>query len=165
MKRLITTMCLLLLALPCWSHRYHFGMTQMSLSADGTSLEVVHRYNANDMSQALALQADEGFEDNEARLRAYLNQHFVVLDNDDRVIAPQWVGQESDVRDLWIYQELPLTERLRAQFSQGVRVGVTLLFELEPSQVNTLTLQSHGTLQTWQLDRRQPAATVQLKRH
>ncbi|USD38990.1 DUF6702 family protein [Ferrimonas sp. SCSIO 43195] len=158
----MATLLLAMLALPCWSHRYHFGMTQMTLSADGASLEIVHRYSANDMSAALALQADEEFEGNEARLQAYLKQHYVLLDGDDQVIAPQWVGQESDVRDLWLYQELPLTDRLRAQFSQGVRVGVTLLFELEPSQVNTLTLQGQNSLQTWQLDRRQPAATLRL---
>ncbi|TKB48869.1 hypothetical protein FCL40_09505 [Ferrimonas sediminicola] len=152
---------LLVLALLCgsaWAHQYHFGLTEMALSRDGHSLEIIHRYSARDMGLALELPASKGFADAEPQLRAYMEKHFRVETDTGLALRPDWVGIDPNVRDLLIYQELPIAKYR----GQPLTITLTLLQEVEPSQVNTLNLQGFQDTQSWQLNRASPSVTLTL---
>ena len=110
------------------------------------------------MGRALDLPASKGFADAEMQLETYLNQHFRLETDTGLQLQPNWVGIDPTVKDLLIYQELPIGEYR----GQPLTITLTLLQEVEPSQVNTLNLQDFRQTQSWQLNRAQPSVTLTL---
>lgn len=149
---------LALLSGGAWAHNFHFGLTEMALSRNGQSLEIIHRYSARDMGRALELPASKGFADAELQLEQYLNQHFRLETDTGLQLEPYWVGIDPTVKDILIYQELPIGEYR----GRPLTISLTLLQEVEPSQVNTLNLQDFRQTQSWQLNRAQPSVTLTL---
>lgn len=141
------SLILCLLASQAQAHRYHFGLTELSVNARTQSLEIAHRFFVADVERALSLSADKEMQDAQKQMEAYVNQHFQLLSASGELVKPKWVGMESDVHDVWIYQEIPLAEVEGKSF----KVRQSMLMEIERDQVNTLNLTRAGNTETFTL--------------
>lgn len=144
---LILIMGMLMFALHAKAHRYHFGLTEISLNERAQTLEISHRFFVADIEKALSLSASKTLKDAQKQMEGYVNARFQVSDGNGDVLHPQWVGMEADVHDIWIYQEVPLT---------GVRPGKfklrqSMLMEIEQDQVNTINVNYNGKMQSYTL--------------
>ncbi|MBB5210867.1 DUF6702 family protein [Microbulbifer hydrolyticus] len=148
--RIYSFLLLVLLALlgsQAHAHRYHFGLTELSVNERTQSLEIAHRFFVADVERALSLSAGEEMQDARKQMEAYVNQHFQMRSESGALVKPRWVGMESDVHDVWIYQEVPLT----AVQGKSFKVRQTMLMEVERDQVNTLNLTRDGDTQSYTL--------------
>lgn len=141
------------LASQAHAHRYHFGITEFSVNERTQTLEISHRFFVADVERALSLSADKEMKDAQKQMEAYVNQHFQLKSEAGAVVKPSWVGMESDVHDVWIYQEIPLKNVQGKSFV----VRQSMLMEIERDQVNTLNLTRDGSTQSFTL---KPGASV-----
>jgi len=137
------------------AHRYHFGLTELSVNERTQSLEIAHRFFVADVERALSLSADKDMQDAQKQMEHYVNQHFQLRAESGELLKPKWVGMESDVHDVWIYQEIPLAEVQGKSF----RVRQSMLMEIERDQVNTLNLTRDGNTRSFTL---KPGASTAL---
>ncbi|WP_226704141.1 DUF6702 family protein [Microbulbifer elongatus] len=141
------SLAVLLSASQAHAHRYHFGLTELSVNERTQSLEIAHRFFVADVERALSLSAGKEMQDAQKQMELYVNQHFQMRSKAGEVITPKWVGVESDVHDVWIYQEIPLAKVQGESFM----VRQSMLMEIERDQVNTLNLTRGGDTQTFTL--------------
>ncbi|MCX2794961.1 hypothetical protein OQJ62_08520 [Microbulbifer thermotolerans] len=122
------------------AHRYHFGLTELSVNKRTQMLEVSHRFFVADMQRALSLNADKDLKDVPAQIEKYINARFQIRDEKGTALKPEWVGMEADVHNIWIYQEVPLADIQGNQLT----VRQSMLMDIERDQVNTLNVTSGG---------------------
>ncbi|WGL17668.1 hypothetical protein PVT68_05080 [Microbulbifer bruguierae] len=140
------------------AHRYHFGLTELSLNPRTQTLEISHRFFVADIERALQLSASKEMKDAKAQAESYVNEHFQIQLADGSLLKPTWVGMESDVHDVWIYQEIPLAEVEGKQF----QVRQSMLMEIERDQVNTLNLTRDGKTESFTLKPGASQVSIQL---
>ena len=128
-------MLLLAMSIAPWAsaHQYHFGITELSLNEQTQTLEVVHKYFIRDIAVAINGGKDVAVSDEE--LRAYIADTFKLALPDIGTIDLAWIGAESDIRYIWLYQEFEFGELVPSE----VIVSQQVLLEVEADQVNTVT--------------------------
>ncbi|WP_226667500.1 DUF6702 family protein [Microbulbifer aggregans] len=136
-----------LLAAHAQAHRYHFGITELAVNERTQSVEISHRFFVADMERALSLSASKEIKDAQEPMEAYVNERFQIRTEDGKVLKPKWVGVESDVHDVWVYQELPLAEVK----GKKLQVRQSMLMEIERDQVNTVNLTRDGKTESFTL--------------
>ncbi|WP_201276837.1 DUF6702 family protein [Microbulbifer sp. ALW1] len=138
---------LLLLTANAEAHRYHFGITELSVNERTQSLEISHRFFVADIERALSLSASKEMTDAQKQMEAYVNDRFQLGTADGARLKPKWVGMESDVHDVWVYQEIPLAE------VQGktLKLSQSMLMEIERDQVNTVNVTRDGKTESYTL--------------
>lgn len=138
--RSVVGLLLLMLAVSVQAHRYHFGLTEISINERTQSVEIVHRFFVADIERALQVGADKNLKDDEAGLKKYVDTHFWIKGAEGERLPLKWVGIESDVRNVWVYQELPLSA-----LPEGMlRLRQSMLLEIEQDQVNTVNVTLEG---------------------
>ncbi|QKX17828.1 hypothetical protein HUW35_13055 [Microbulbifer sp. YPW1] len=149
---------LVTLASQAHAHRYHFGITELSVNERTQSLEISHRFFVADMERALSLSADKEMKDAQKQMASYVNQHFQLKSEAGVLVKPTWVGMEADVHDVWVYQEVPLKEVQGKLFV----VRQSMLMEIEGDQVNTLNLTRDGKTESFTLKPGASAVEIRL---
>ena len=157
MKLILAMLATLLIASQAHAHRYHFGLTEMAINERTQSLEITHRFFVADMERALQMSASKEMQDAKASMATYVNARFHLRTADGAVIEPSWVGMESDVHDVWVYQEVPLSE----VEGKSLQMRQSMLMEIERDQVNTLNLTRDGNTETFTLKPGASAVVVQ----
>jgi hypothetical protein len=154
--RLLATALLAGTAASAHAHRFHAGMADIAFNAASGSVEVVHTYMAHDIEALLATrgqrQADLTSADDEAQLRAYIEQRFYLLDAGGARLPLKWVGMTARVDSVVVYQEVPATA-----LSAVAAVHDAVLTDLLPRQLNTVNVRADGATRSLQFD----AATVE----
>lgn len=115
------------------SHQYHFGLTEISINTSAQTLEVVHKYFIRDIAQAVNGGTDIAVE--EEALRAYVQEHFAVAHPEAGLLELNWIGAETDIRYVWVYQSFDL----QSLEVDELIVQQRILLDTEPDQVNTIT--------------------------
>lgn len=120
-------------------HPFHVTIAEADHDAESGNLEVALRiYNPGDLEEALGRRLGERVdlertEDVDGAILAYLEDSIVVERPDGERAELAWVGKEVTVKTAWIYFEIPLPDG-----PEGATFTNTLLFEVEPDQVNTM---------------------------
>lgn len=122
------------------AHPFHVSLTEAEYNPETHSLEVALRVLPADLERALELRLGRDIDlDREPELerwtREYVAERFVVRDRRGAVIGEQWVGMELDLRDAWLFFELPLPDG-----TAGVEISNRVFFELEETQVNSINV-------------------------
>lgn len=129
------------------AHRFHAGMTDVTQNASTGNVEIVHTYMAHDMEALLAHlsqgPSDLTHPDDEAALRAYMDQHFYVLGADGQRIAVRWVGMSAAADTVVVFQEIEKT-----QVGTLARIHHAVLADLLPDQLNTVNVVVGGKRKT-----------------
>jgi hypothetical protein len=158
MKKLIIAIVFMLLTLNVQAHQYHFGLTEISVNQNEGVLEVVHKYFIRDIAVAINGGTDVAVSD--AELKSYLDSNFKLAIPDIGTIDLEWVGAETDIRYVWMYQQFDLT----GLTPEELVVEQKVLIEIEPDQVNTVTtLEAQKVLSSATLDRETQRAVLQLQ--
>jgi len=154
----VVALAMLLAAAQAHAHRYHFGITELAVNERTGSLEISHRFFVADMERALSLSASKEMKDAREQMESYVNERFQIRGEDGKVLNPQWVGMESDVHDVWIYQEIPLVQVA----GKKLQVRQSMLMEIERDQVNTLNVTRNGETESFTLKPGSSAIAVEL---
>ena len=121
------------------AHRFHFGISEMSENARTGSLEVVHTFMTHDVDDMLVSlhkrQIDLSQPEDEALLRAHVDEKFYVLGADGKRLPLKWVGMTVGVENVVVFQELE-----GGTLSKVARIHNEVLMDFLPRQVNTVNI-------------------------
>ncbi|WP_445364137.1 DUF6702 family protein [Microbulbifer sp. ANSA003] len=129
------------------AHRYHFGLTDLSVNERTQTLEVSHRFFVADIEKALSISASKELNEAQKQMESYVNSRFQISQENGELLKLNWVGVESDVHDIWIYQEIPLVDIS----SKKLSVKQSMLMEIEQDQVNTINVNRGKKTQSYTL--------------
>lgn len=135
---LLALACALWLGGAALAHPRHASIADAEWNAETGRLEVALRVNAVDLEQALRRISQRPVDlDTSAGLdrlmQDYLARSFVVKDSSGKRAGLIWVGYEADLKEAWLYFEVPLEKGPdNVTFADGV------FFELLPDQANTI---------------------------
>ncbi len=120
------------------AHPRHVSVAEAEWNAKTSRLEVALLVNPIDLEQALRGAAHRPVDLDKSTgidrlLQDYLSRTFVVREADGTQPKLIWVGHEFDLKDAWLYFEVPLEAG-----PDNVTYGAGLFFELLPDQVNTI---------------------------
>jgi hypothetical protein len=125
------------------AHRFHAGIADIGFNAKTGSVEVVHTYMAHDIDALLATQAGRQIDltqsEDEALLRAYVQERFFLLGADQARLPLKWIGITVSVESVTIYQELAATP-----LSRIAQVHDQVLMDFMPRQANTVNVTRDG---------------------
>ena len=130
-----------------FGHRFHAGMTDVTQNAATGSVEVVHTYMAHDVEALLASlskgESDLTQPEDEAALRAYMEQRFYMLTADGKRIPLRWIGMSANADTVMVFQEIEKT-----QVGAIARIHDTVLADVLPNQRNTVNVVGNGARRT-----------------
>lgn len=140
MQQLFTL--ILLAFLNVSAHPIHVSLTFVNYNERTGSLEIVHKIFIDDFDQALLdkygekLQLGTEWEsaESEKYIRQYIEENFELKLN-GKAQQPNYIGKESDLEAVWIYQEIENVADI-----QDLEVAHTALLELFDDQKNIVHL-------------------------
>ncbi len=122
-------------------------------------LEVALKVWSADLEQALEARAGRPLDlerepDFEELTASYLKEHFQVTDGNGAPAPPNLLGVELELKDAWLYFEVPLAQPAKAQLQNS------FFFELSDEQVNTLLIGRGEERTSIDLSRERPMAPL-----
>jgi len=120
------------------AHPRHLSIAEADWNAETQRLEIALQVNPVDLEQALRRIANRPIDlDRTAGIdrlmEDYLGRTFFAKERDGGNAKLIWVGHEINLKDAWLYFEVPLKSGpVNATFGAG------LFFELLPDQANTI---------------------------
>lgn len=113
---------------------------EIELDADSGKLEVAVYFKPRDLEAALTAEHGRTVRlDKDAKIdsliESYVDDHFDLILKDGAEATFTWVGQESELRDTWVYFELDVKGSL-----QDCSIRNTLLEGLGTEYISTVTL-------------------------
>jgi len=140
---LVTCLALFGLVAPAISHTYFFGVSDVTLNTKTQQFEIIHRFTAHDIENAIAESKQIHFSPEhkkyETYVQEYIEQGFELKYNDARVKL-LWLGFEVKLGKIIAYQE-PVQRIVHENFLDGLVVKNTILVDTYPRQVNTVNFQ------------------------
>lgn len=128
------------------AHRFHAGITDISMNPNTGSTEIVHTFMAHDVEALLENLYQRQFDLSDPEdilvFRKYFEKQFAM--NDAAGVLPlKWVGLKVDPNSVIVFQEL---EQRALPEQVSIRQAVLTDFLLD--QVNTLNITKNGITQT-----------------
>lgn len=128
------------------AHRFHAGITDISMNPNTSSTEIVHTFMAHDVEALLENLYQRQFDLSDPEdilvFRKYFEKQFAM--NDAAGVLPlKWVGLKVDPNSVIVFQEL---EQRALPEQVSIRQAVLTDFLLD--QVNTLNITKNGITQT-----------------
>jgi len=158
-RRLVLTAGSLLLGGGARAHDFHAALCDIQFNPRSGNTEIVQSYPMHDIEAAFWLlngrPLDAGQPADEALLRAYFEQTFVIEKADRSRQAVRWVGLAVEADTLTVYQELVQT-RLPA----ASRLRNTVLQDVFPDYVSNVNLRADGQVRTLLFNRKNPVQAL-----
>ena len=135
---LLTLSCLLLLGGISLAHPRHASIAEAEWNAKTGRLEIAMQVNPVDLEQALRRLAERPIDLDKSKgidrlMQKYVARSFFVREPDGDRAKLIWVGYEADLKDAWLYFEVPLKKG-----PENVTFGSAFFLELLPDQANTI---------------------------
>jgi hypothetical protein len=141
------------------AHDFHAALCDIQFNPRSGNTEIVQSYPLHDIEAAFWLMngrpLDTGKPADEAALRAYFDQHFVIEKADRSRQAIRWVGMAVDADSFTVYQEL-----LKTRLPAASRLRNTLLQEHFPDYVSNVNLRLDGKVRTLLFNRQNPVQAL-----
>lgn len=129
------------------AHNFHMGLADISYNARSGNTEIVHTYTAHDLATLLTdlygRNLDLGQPDSEAAIRKYVERQFYLEDASGRRLPLQWLGVKADADTVTIFQEIE-----GRKLAPATRIHNAVLIDFQPTQKNTVNVQTDGPVQT-----------------
>jgi hypothetical protein len=130
------------------AHRFHAGVTDISMNARTGSIEIVHTYMAHDIEALLANLHQRQFDltdpDDQDVLRKYVEKQFWLQAQDKRRLPVRWVGMSVNAQSVTIFQEAEHT-----RLSEAALIHDEVMIDFLPDQVNTVNVTEGGAVRTF----------------
>lgn len=128
------------------AHRFHAGITDISMNPNTGNTEIVHTLMAHDIEAILEnlyqRQFDLSDPDDVLVFQKYFEKQFVISDQKG-VLPLKWVGLKVDPNSVIIFQEIE-----NAVLPEQVTIRQAVLTDFLVDQVNTLNITKDGKVQT-----------------
>jgi len=126
------------------AHNFHASLTSIDYRTDAQNLEMIIVLNADDLEKVLRVQTGREIEidrtkDTEALTEAYLRRQFELRGTDQKPLPLHWVGMEVKTNFVYVYVETKVPGG-----PKGVQVRNDLFRDLQPDQVNLVTMKQNG---------------------
>lgn len=118
-------------------HDYHVSVTQMQYNPGTRLFEVSIRIFTDDLEKALSqTNGNRRFsvknnDQNDTFVSGYIQKHFLLSDDQKKVVTVRYIGKEQEEDATWVYAEIPLKMPLT-----GYRLQNSILAETFEDQVN-----------------------------
>ena len=158
-------------AIPANAHPFHACLAEMKWSEKNSSYQVALKVDPNDLEEAVAFHSKNNkfkLDETEAAgkaIFAYLKTRFVATQltetsNDKKksetILPLKWVGHESDVKEAWLYFEIPIKAD-QSRFS----LKNTLLLEINEKQVNLVTVIRGKQKKSYHFSKEKPQVSIE----
>jgi len=127
------------------AHQQKEAYTTVLFNQRSGMLEVSHRFYIHDAEHALAKATDEDIDltvdkESQQRFSDYLLSHFS-LTVTDQLLDLSAIGFEVEGKYFWVYQEIAMPQNVNS-----LKVSMTALQEVWPSQVNHVNVEKGGSV-------------------
>lgn len=142
---------LVLMSAAAFAHRFHAGITDISMNSRSGNTEIVHTFMAHDVEALLEnlyqRQFDLSDPDDVQVFKKYFEKQFYILNPKQEKLDIKWVGLRVDPNSVFVFQEI----EKQALAPESI-VHQAVLTDFLVDQVNTLNIngvQANGkTVQT-----------------
>ena len=139
------------------AHRFHAGITDISMNPNSGNTEIVHTFMAHDVEAILENLYQRQFDLSDPEdvqvFKKYFEKQFVLSDQDG-VLPLKWVGLKVDPNSVIIFQELE-----QRALPEQVLIRQAVLTDFLSDQVNTLNINKNGVVQTLMFNRNKREAS------
>ena len=152
------------------AHPFHASTTEIEWNAETQRFEVAMRLRIADLEDAISARIKSRFRlesdsKRDKHLQAYLQETCSITFEQHRACRLHWMGCELELHDVWVYFEAEsvaptgadanvkdlasqkieswdglFRDTSTASLGQGVRIRNTVLLEIQPEQVNLVSL-------------------------
>lgn len=133
------------------AHRFHAGITDISMNPNTGNTEIVHTLMAHDIEAILENLYQRQFDLSDPEdvlvFKKYFEKQFVISDQKG-VLPLKWVGLKVDPNSVIIFQELE-----QAALPEQINIRQAVLTDFLADQVNTLNMNKNGAIQTFTFSR------------
>ncbi len=162
--RIKTALCaaLIFFSAAAHGHRFHAGITDISMNPRTGNTEIVHTYMSHDVEALLEnlyqRQFDLSDEDDIAIFRRYLDKQFQIKDSQGKNLSLNWVGLKIDPDNVTVFQEI-----VKTNLPEMATIQQATLTDFLADQINTININRNNTTrpQTLQFSRQQREHTIQ----
>lgn len=153
---------LILFSAAAHGHRFHAGITDISMNSRTGNTEIVHTYMSHDVEALLEnlyqRQFDLSDEDDVAIFRRYLDKQFQIKDAQGQNLTLNWVGLKIDPDHVTVFQEIAKTN-----LPEMATIQQATLTDFLADQINTININRNNTTrpQTLQFNRQQREHALQ----
>ena len=130
-----------------YAHRFHAGITDISMNPTSGNTEIVHTYMAHDIEALLVNLYQRQFDlsdvDDQVLIRKYIEKNFQVFDHKQTALPLKWVGMKVDVNSVIVFQEIE-----KMTVSSGTQIRQAVLSDFLAEQVNTININTKSGIQT-----------------
>jgi hypothetical protein len=138
---------LILFSTAAFGHRYHAGITDVSMNPNTGNTELIHTYMAHDVESLLENLYQRQFDltdpEDIAIFRRYVEKQFSIEKSDNSKLTLSWVGIKIDTNYVTVYQEIE-----KQALPSDITIRASVLMDFLPEQVNTINISSAGTIRT-----------------
>lgn len=149
---LTLTSAFLLWSALAYAHRFHAGITDISMNSNTGNTEIVHTFMAHDVESMLENRFQRQFDlsdtDDALLFQKYLEQQFFISDSQGTRLTIKWVGLKVDPSNVMVFQEI----EKQALPAHG-KIRLAALTDFLSDQVNTLNFNQPQGIQTQQFTR------------
>lgn len=128
------------------AHRFHAGITDISMNPNSGNTEIVHTFMAHDVEAILENLYQRQFDLSDPEdvqvFKKYFEKQFMLSDQQG-VLPLKWVGLKVDPNSVIIFQELE-----QRALPEQVLIRQAVLTDFLSDQVNTLNINKNGVIQT-----------------
>lgn len=129
-----------------YAHRFHAGITDISMNPNTGNTEIVHTFMAHDVEALLEnlyqRQFDLSDPEDIAVFKKYFEKQFAMADAAG-ALPLKWVGLKVDPNSVIVFQELE-----QRALPEQVSIRQAVLTDFLIDQVNTLNITQNGVTQT-----------------
>ncbi|MFA9275348.1 MAG: DUF6702 family protein [Candidatus Aquirickettsiella gammari] len=140
------------------AHRFHAGITDISMNPNSGNTEIVHTFMAHDVEAILENLYQRQFDLSDPEdvqvFKKYFEKQFV-LSAQEGVLPLKWVGLKVDPNSVIIFQELE-----QRALPEQVNIRQAVLTDFLSDQVNTLNINRNGAIQTLMFNRNKREVTL-----
>jgi hypothetical protein len=140
------------------AHRFHAGITDISMNPNSGNTEIVHTFMAHDVEAILENLYQRQFDLSEPEdvqvFKKYFEKQFM-LSGQEGVLPLKWVGLKVDPNSVIIFQELE-----QRALPEQINIRQAVLTDFLSDQVNTLNINRNGVIQTLTFSRSKREANL-----
>jgi hypothetical protein len=128
------------------AHRFHAGITDISMNPNTGSIEIIHTFMAHDVEALLENLYQRQFDLSDPEdiqiFQRYVEQQFILSSKEQR-LPLKWVGLKIDPNSVIVFQEI---EKQTLPEQMAIRQAVLTDFLVD--QVNTVNITKNGSTQS-----------------
>lgn len=142
MRRLLTVLVFAAGLLP--AHNFHASLTTMDYRTSSRNLETILVLNADDLEKVVRQRSGQEIELDRVKIaeplvRDYVTAHLQLRTPELQDVPWHWVGMEVKANFVYVYIEAKLGRE-----PKGLQIRNDLFRDLQPDQVNLLTMKNDG---------------------